>query len=45
MFDTLGYGPMTKFYEKDGGKDAFDEYAGIVIKELCTSVVSSVHIA
>mmetsp|Transcript_17718 Transcript_17718/g.31583 ORF Transcript_17718/g.31583 Transcript_17718/m.31583 type:complete len:248 (-) Transcript_17718:405-1148(-) len=34
MFDTLGYGPLTKFYGKDGGKEAFDAYAEIVAKEL-----------
>ena len=37
MFDTLGYGPMTKFYAKDGGKQAFDDYAELVVKEMCTS--------
>lgn len=34
LFDTLGYGPLTKFYEKDGGKEAYDAYAEIVAKQL-----------
>eukprot|EP00192_Tetraselmis_astigmatica_P018376 CAMPEP_0117669336 /NCGR_PEP_ID=MMETSP0804-20121206/12074_1 /TAXON_ID=1074897 /ORGANISM="Tetraselmis astigmatica, Strain CCMP880" /LENGTH=245 /DNA_ID=CAMNT_0005477379 /DNA_START=42 /DNA_END=779 /DNA_ORIENTATION=- len=34
MFDTLGYGPLSKFYDKPGGKAAFQDYATIVSKEI-----------
>ena len=34
LFDRLNYGPLTKFFKEDGGREAFAAYADVVIGEL-----------
>lgn len=38
LFDTLGYGPLRKFYDVDGGKDAFLDYAERVCAEITAKI-------
>lgn len=38
LFDTMGYGPLRKFFETEGGKDAFCDYAQRVCAEMAAKI-------
>ena len=38
LFDNMGYGPLRKFFDTDGGKDAFTEYAEKVCQEMSAKI-------
>jgi len=38
LFDSMGYGPLRKFYDVDGGKDAFLSYAERVCQEMSAKI-------
>ena len=39
LFETMGYGPLRKFREADGGAAAFEAYAEVVCREMAQKLL------